>query len=490
MTSEIYDDILKKKLSRRKALSTTAKIGITAVVTGIIGGVAGYYAGLSAAPPAKTVEKTVERTVTVTASPTVTTPPAKPRIVRFAHYWDPAEPHLKATLEWAKPIVKKFEEDYNAKVVWEYYRWDEIDPKMITDLKAGIPHDLTLCSPQYMARHRLEKSLLDLSKYVEAQWSKSEIEDFAWSSVWRWVYPLQIPNGVHTRLVAYRMDMFEEAGLDPKKPPKDLDELIDYAKALTRDTDGDGKIDVWGLAWETGPDRGTIELFFLPLIWHFGGDAWDPDTKKATFAEEPGVEAVRFIWDLYYEHKVVDPATIGLGYSHAIMDTFLAEKVAMAWGFGNYWLKLIQDKGWVENMIPPSGKARAIKVNFFITPTKPQAQFTNCWSYGIHSLSEEPDLAFELMERFLAKENILGNADAGMPARKSHWEELGLAENPVYKVWMEAAAKGRGTPNTAHYGELADTVYAMIVEIITKKLPIKETMKKYQDEWNAKYAGE
>ena len=60
-----------EKISRRKALSTAAKVGIAAVVAGVVAGVGGYFAGTTAAP-AKTVEKTVtatsvrEKTITKT----------------------------------------------------------------------------------------------------------------------------------------------------------------------------------------------------------------------------------------------------------------------------------------------------------------------------------------------------------------------------------------------------------------------------------------
>ncbi|MEM3941762.1 MAG: extracellular solute-binding protein [Candidatus Bathyarchaeia archaeon] len=77
----------KKRISRREALSTAAKIGIGVVVAGVVAGVGGYYAGSVAAPP-KTVtvtearERTVTQTVTVTAPtaapPTTVVAPAKP----------------------------------------------------------------------------------------------------------------------------------------------------------------------------------------------------------------------------------------------------------------------------------------------------------------------------------------------------------------------------------------------------------------------------
>jgi ribose transport system substrate-binding protein len=52
-----------RKISRREALSTAAKVAISAVVAGVVAGVGGYYAGSLAAPP---VTKTVTETRTET----------------------------------------------------------------------------------------------------------------------------------------------------------------------------------------------------------------------------------------------------------------------------------------------------------------------------------------------------------------------------------------------------------------------------------------
>jgi multiple sugar transport system substrate-binding protein len=485
-----------EKMDRRKYIKY---VGAGAVVAAAAAAIGYGVSELTKPPPPKptTIVTTVPTpttivttvvpppTTVVTTVPTVTTVAKK--ILKLAHYYDPGVLHLREGLEkWIYPCAKEFEAKFPEwEIHYEYYKWDDIDPRMIIDYKAGIPHDVAFLSPQYIGRHIKEGSLLDLTGYIKG-W---EAKDFDWSAVWKGCYPYMVPNGLHTRTVVYRMDMFEEVGLDPNKPPKDLDEFVEYAKKLTRDTDGDGKIDVWGLAFEVGPDRATVELFFAPLLWHFGGELWDPKTKKATFAEEPGVKAAQFIYDLYWKHKVVNPATLGLDYTSAIYDIFLAGKAAMAWGWGNYWLLALQEKGWVEKMIPPSGEAKAIKANFFVTPTSVKAQFTNAWCMGIHSLSKNPDMAWEFIKILLSKENILKNTDAGLPARKSHWEELKLSVNPVYAIWEEAASRGRPMPATAYYGELADTIYDVLAKIVMEKKPIEETLKAAQDSWNAKYAG-
>src|SRR5581483_5053159 len=176
-----------------------------------------------------------------------------------------------------------------------------IDDRMIIDRRAGIRHDVVFTSPQFMPRHAEAGSLLDLSPFVK-KWSDQERADFSWSPVWAGAFPLGIPTGVHTRLVAYNKDMFARAGI--KTPPQSLDQLVADAKTLTRDSKGTGQPDVWGLGLTIGPGRATVEVTFAPLIWHFGGDLWDAKAGRANLASDAGVKAAQFLYDLIYVHKV------------------------------------------------------------------------------------------------------------------------------------------------------------------------------------------
>jgi len=63
------EPLLRRRISRRDALSTAAKVAIGVVAAGVIGGVAGYFTGTMTRPGI--VEKTVERTITVTSPVTV-----------------------------------------------------------------------------------------------------------------------------------------------------------------------------------------------------------------------------------------------------------------------------------------------------------------------------------------------------------------------------------------------------------------------------------
>ena len=410
--------------------------------------------------------------------------------IKVAHFYDPATgPAHVANMQWLEKVKSVFEEENpGIKVEFEWIKWDELDLKALRDYRAGISHDVIYSSPQYYGLHQVAGDLLDISNFV-SQWSDDFLADISWSPVWGSAFPWGVPLGIHTRSVVYRRDMYEEAGLDPDKTPDNLDELVEYSKKLTQDTDGDGVTDIYGLGMYFGPSRATIELYFAPYLWHFDGELWDPETKKATFASEAGISAAQFLFDLISTHKVTPEWSISGIYDDVIMMSFLNEKLAQAEGWGSYWIGPLEEKGWVEGVFPPTPEGKATIADVYPTPTKYRAQFTNSWNVSIHALSEHPAESWKFIETMIRPELLIDYPDAGLPALLSLWERPEF-KTPFYQKWLEAARSGRPMPLTAHYGDLADTVAACLQEIFATKAPIAETLKKFEDEYNSKFAGE
>jgi multiple sugar transport system substrate-binding protein len=342
-----------------------------------------------------------------------------------------------------------------------------------------------------MAQHDLVGDLIDLTPYLKK--NNEYFEDMKWSPVWQTgiinnkVYGF--PFGTHTRVVVYRKDYFKEAGLNPDKVPTNLDELIEYAKKLTIDKDGDGKIDIWGLGMNLGNTRATCELFFAPLIWHFGGELWDITTKKAMFASEGGIKTTQFLYDLIYKYKVTPEWALTTSYDDGLLRPFLDGKFAMAWGWGTYWIKALEEKGWVKGIFPPTENGKADITDVFVTPTKEGLQFENSWNVSIHKLSKNPDISFEFIKYLLKPDELINFPDAGLPVHRSTWNRKEY-QTSFYQQMLKAAEKGKGMPPTAHYTELANIISSALQEIMVNKADIKTTLKKFEDEYNSKYAGE
>ena len=408
--------------------------------------------------------------------------------VKLAHIYDPLSgPSAQANCDWIDRALANYRKIHpDAEIAIEQFKWDQIDAKLMTDFRAGASHDLAWTSPQWMAKHFAEDDLLDLSPLLD--WTAEETAEFSWNPAWatgeRAGKLLGVPNGVHTRVVCFRRDYFEQAGLDPDNPPQTLEEILDAAIKLTRHEGGN---DVWGLGMYCGRERGTIELSFAPLLWHYGGELWDEKTGRAIFASEAGIKAGQFLYDLVHKYKVC-PTWCATGtYDDDIMAQFLDGKLAMAWGWGSYWIEILEQKGWLQGIFPPTPDGKAVVADVFVTPTIPQAQFTNAWMLSIHALSKHPQQAADLLEFLVEPEQLAGFPDSALPARKSMWNRPEY-QTPFYRRWQTAAEKGRPMPATPHYNELADSIAAAIQEIILQHADVADMLKRAEDEYNARFA--
>jgi len=416
-------------------------------------------------------------------------------VIKVANFYDPMVESAKASVDWFADVIAQFEAaNPGVKVETEVFQWDQIDVKSMSDFRAGIKdHDVLLSSPQLMAQHGLVGDFADLSNYVKKDFSKAELAEFSWASIWDKGdvngKKLGIPLGVHTRALVWNKEMFAKAGLDPNRAPKTLAELVTYAQKVQKSQRDAGNSDFYGLGMFFGPSRATIELYFAPLIWEYSGDIWDAKTKKASFASPAGVKAAQFCKDLITKYQITPETAVTGTYDGAILDAFVNEKIGISWGLGSYWISAVQDKGFASGVFPPSPEGRADKMGISLLPFTKGATFNNSWDVSIYSESEHKDLAWKFIQTMIKAENIIGYPDAGLPLRASLWTTPAM-KTPFYNSWKQAVSTGRPMPPTAHYGELADTVAAALQQILVQDSDIADTLKKAQDTYNAQYGGE
>lgn len=143
-----------------------------------------------------------------------------------------------------------------------------------------------------------------------------------------------VPRHVTLYYFYWNKKMFQEAGLDPSRPPQTLDELVNACKKLTRDRDNDGRIDQWGYAesMEAGsPMLNTFERW----LYRAGGDVLDA-RGNPVFNDRRGVRALQVVYDLIHTHKCMDLGALQLG-NGATRQVFNAGRVAMMSMWGSGW---------------------------------------------------------------------------------------------------------------------------------------------------------
>jgi len=116
---------------------------------------------------------------------------------------------------------------------------------------------------------------------------------------------ISIPYFTDTRAILYRKDIFEERGV-PEPIGWTWNDFVSYAKELTFDRNGDGKIDVYGFG--TAANYTYQSIIFA---WQAGGQLIGSDDRPG-FTTEQFYEGIRFYADLFSVHKVVQPGAINV----------------------------------------------------------------------------------------------------------------------------------------------------------------------------------
>jgi len=131
-----------------------------------------------------------------------------------------------------------------------------------------------------------------------------------------------IPFNNSVPVLYYNKDLFTAAGLDPEAPPKNLDELLTAAQALTSSPDASGRPTQWGLN-----TRDDTHWFLSTMILENGGKIVSEDESQMLYNSPEGVAMLQLWSDWVNTYKIM-PAN---QHKESLTD-FLAGKLGMLIG--------------------------------------------------------------------------------------------------------------------------------------------------------------
>ncbi|MFD0712434.1 extracellular solute-binding protein [Paenibacillus sp. GCM10027626] len=109
-----------------------------------------------------------------------------------------------------------------------------------------------------------------------------------------------VPNNMYVMGLMYRKDLFQEAGLDPAKPPVNWQEFASYAQKLSKPDKQQYGYALLGMEW--------ADWFFEYYVWQAGGDLTtrnEDGTVTLNFTKEPTVAALQYYKDLKWKYEAV-----------------------------------------------------------------------------------------------------------------------------------------------------------------------------------------
>ena len=132
-----------------------------------------------------------------------------------------------------------------------------------------------------------------------------------------------IPTGIDDRMLYYNRAVFREAGLDPDKPPRTWEELLEVSKKLTK-YNADGTYQRIGFI----PNYGNSWLYLYS--WQNGGEFMSPDRRTCTLAAPENVGALKYMTTVYDALGGIDKINIfQSGFQVNEQDPFYLGKVGM-----------------------------------------------------------------------------------------------------------------------------------------------------------------
>jgi len=132
-----------------------------------------------------------------------------------------------------------------------------------------------------------------------------------------------IPYGTDDRALYWNRSLFRQAGLDPDKPPRTWDELVQYAKLLTKRRP-DGSFEQIGFI----PNYGNSWLYLYS--WQMGGEFMSPDGRTCELDNPRTRRALEWMVKVYDALGGADAITaFSATFLGEQLDPFFTGKVAM-----------------------------------------------------------------------------------------------------------------------------------------------------------------
>lgn len=226
-------------------------------------------------------------------------PAAEP--VRLQVFGDPAE------IAAYRELIAAYEQEYPGRKVLLIPVGKQHDhmAKLATGFAAGDPPELFIINfrryGQFAARGVLEPLGARMSAsgdFKEAEFYAPAVEAFRYEGEL-----LCLPQNISSLVVYYNRTLFKRYGVPLPHADWRISEFVDAAVKLTRDTDGDGKKDLYGV----GLDPVLIRV--APFIWGTGRDIVD-DLHKPTYftlSQPAQMRALSFVKRLNTFYGVVPP---------------------------------------------------------------------------------------------------------------------------------------------------------------------------------------
>lgn len=362
-------------------------------------------------------------------------------------------------------LIKEFNKanpDIEVESLYSGNAWTMRD-KLLAAVAGKQPPDVSMIDQFWAAQLASTGAISKMQTLIDGPdgIDKADVNKTAWMTATVdgeiWTMPYAMSNIV----LYYNKDMFKAVGLDPNKPPTTWGELVDYAKKLTRDVNGDGKIDEWGLSFPIKADTGTV-YYYIAFLWQAGGELYNADCSKVVFNSPAGVEALQFWMDLVNKHGVLPlaPPTEGFTVGRIAMEMASSSTLETRQAKCKFPIGVAHMPAGKQKVTGVGGNNLAIFKN---TPAKEAA----AWKFVKWMSSPEMNLKWSTMTGYTPLRDSVVNSQGYKDYLKA---------NPEVATMAGQMAVARPRPNNETYPEVSRILGLAVEKALFSKADPKQLL--------------
>ncbi len=333
--------------------------------------------------------------------------------------------------------------------------------KLMTSVAGGQPPHVALMDQFWPPLMVSTGALVPIREFVDPEVYFADYNQISLDTVTidgeQWTMPFSMSN----QILFYNKDMFREVGLDPEKPPATWDELVEYGLKLTRDVDGDGKTDEWGINFTTRANVGAV-YGFITFLWQAGGQIYNDDFTAAAFNNEAAVEAVNFWIDLAHKHKILtlSPPQEGFEVGRIAMQVSSTSSIAQTAAKVDFDFGVAPLPAHKEKVTGVGGSSMGI---FRTTPEQEAA----AWTFVEWMANEQNNLEWSMATGYTPlRKSVLNSPEYAQY----------LEENPYIQVVIEQAEYARARPNLVSYADVSRVLGIAVEEALFANIDPQQTL--------------
>ena len=318
-------------------------------------------------------------------------------------------------------LAGKFEEE-NPDVTIEVTAvpWDGAHDRIVTAIAGGETPDISMLGTTWVGEFAATGSfeptpdgVVDESTFFEGSWGTAVVDDVAYGVPWY----------VDTRVLYYRTDMAQAAGVEP---PTTWDEYKAFAQAL-KDQGATS-----GVSLPPGGLASSIDV--MPLVWQQGGDILNDD-GEFDFTSEEWTQAFEF-YKSFFEEGISEPVRLEGG---EIEQKFIDGSVGSFFS-GPFHVSLLREQG---------GPEFADKFAVAMVPGESsRTSFVGGGNLAVFNDSDNRDAAWKFVRWLSQPETQIEwyGISTDLPAVQEAFEDPVFADDPYLSVFAGQLEDAKSPP--------------------------------------------